>query len=313
MSGTTGRKAVLDGEFVEAAELTIPVTDAGFVLGVTVAEQIRTFGGQLFRLEEHVDRLFNSLRIVDVSVPHSREQIADLARQLAAANWSLERPDEDIGLSIFVTPGGYPTLDPRPSGPRLGMHTYPLPCELWADKFTEGERLSVVDFRQVPTACWPAELKCRSRMHYYLADKQARRLDPSSRAILLDLDGFVAEATTANVVVHHESEGIVCPPPEKILAGISVAVLAELAEAEGVAWTHRDIRVEELTTASEVLLSSTSVCALPVSAVNGAPVGPSPFEPGPIYQRLIARWNELTGVDVAEQARLIASRRSGEA
>lgn len=306
--------AVLNGRFIDADDLTIPVSDAGFVLGVTVAEQIRTFGGRLFRLEQHLERLFNSLQIVGVEIEFSAADLQQQATELAARNWPLIDPADDIGLSIFVTPGGYSTLEPEPAGPRVAMHTYPLPFQLWADKFTSGQRLSIVDVRQVPTVCWPAELKCRSRMHYFLADREAQQIDAASRALLLDTEGFVCEASTANVVLYLEGEGFICPRPEKILPGISVAVLQELAAAEGIAWTHRDIVTCELHAADEILLSSTSVCTLPVSAINcrdsqGATVSFDLPCPGPLYQRMLARWNELTGIDVATQATAGALRR----
>ena len=75
-----------------------------------------------------------------------------------------------------------------------------------------------------PRACWPPELKCRSRMHYYLADRQADARYPGSRALMLDVDGFVTETTTSNIVLFEKERGLVMPPRRKILPGITLSV-----------------------------------------------------------------------------------------
>jgi len=180
------------------------------------------------------------------------------------------------------------------------MHTVPLHFAGWAAKYDQGQPLQIVDTRQVPVECWPAELKCRSRMHYYLADREAAAADPQARALLLDLQGRVIEASTANVVFHFPDRGLVSPPKERILPGISVATLQQLAEAAGIAWQESDLTADDVLAADEILLSSTSVCVLPVTRVNGRPVGVD--APGPVYRRLLDDWSELVGLDIRQQA-----------
>jgi branched-subunit amino acid aminotransferase/4-amino-4-deoxychorismate lyase len=102
----------LNGRFIPAAELTIPAYDAGFVLGATVSEQLRTFGGKLFKLDEHLARLRRGLEITSIDAGCTDEQLATWANELAAANHKLLDPADDLGLSIFVTPGPYATLAP---------------------------------------------------------------------------------------------------------------------------------------------------------------------------------------------------------
>jgi branched-subunit amino acid aminotransferase/4-amino-4-deoxychorismate lyase len=155
--------------------------------------------------------------------------------------------------------------------------------------------------RQVPEACWPAALKCRSRMHYYLADHAAERLDPGARAVLLDLDGCVSEASTANIVMLRRSEGLVSPPRERILPGVSLTVLAELAAELGIPWHFRPFGWEELAAADEILLCSTSPCVWPVTRLNRRPLEPGAA--GETYRRLLQAWGASVGVDIAEQAR----------
>jgi branched-subunit amino acid aminotransferase/4-amino-4-deoxychorismate lyase len=215
-----------------------------------------------------------------------------------------------LGLSIFVTPGPYATFDtvaPR-SGPSIGMHTYPLPFHLWQDKYERGQSLVVTEVMQVPPECWPVELKCRSRMHYYLADKRAREIEPDSRALLLDASGEVVEASTANVLIYRSGEGLVSPPREVILPGVSVATLEELAAGLGIEFVHRRLEVSDVASADEVLLCSTSPCVWPVTRVSGRPIGGG--QCGPIARRLLTAWSQTVGLDIAVQSARFATRQS---
>ena len=300
--------AYLNGQIVDAQAAVIPATDAGFVLGVTVAEQLRTFGGKLFRLDRHLQRLSHSLEIVGIDPGVPLAELGRGAEEMADRNHRLLDPDDDLGLSIFVTPGPYATFDtvaPR-SGPTVGIHTYPLPFHLWHDKYEAGQSLVVTDVMQVPSACWPAELKCRSRMHYYLADKKARQVEPGARALLLDASGQVVEASTANVLIFRANEGLISPPREAILPGVSVAVLAELAAGMKIPFVHRRLDPADIAAAGEVMLCSTSPCVWPVTRFSGQPIGNGRC--GPVVKELLKKWSQLVGVEVAAQAARFARR-----
>lgn len=303
--------AYLNGELIPASKASLQVYDAGFVLGVTVAEQVRTFAGRLFRLEQHLARLSRSLEIVEVDPGVSMSELETAAVALAERNHALLEEGDDLGLSIFVTPGPYATMaavaqEAGNTGPTICMHTYPLPFRLWADKYERGQSLVVSDIQQVPAACWPPELKCRSRMHYYLADKKARQVRPDARALLLDHEGFVLEASTANVIIYNRGEGIVSPPKEKILPGVSVGTVAELAAGSGIPFLHRDLRVEDVCQADEVMLCSTSPCVWPVVNLSGSAIGAG--APGEMFARLLAAWSGLVDVDIKTQAERFAGR-----
>jgi branched-subunit amino acid aminotransferase/4-amino-4-deoxychorismate lyase len=292
--------AYLQGKLIPADALAVPVYDAGFVQGTTVAEQLRTFGGQLFRLEAHLDRFERSLEIAGVHLPFSREQLAAMADDLAARNHPLLAAGDDLGLCLFATPGPYAAMAPAAAGgPLVALHTYPLPFSLFAEKYTAGESLVAPQVPQIAANVLPRELKCRSRMHYFLADQQARQADPRARALLLDEDGCVLEATTANVLIVRDGE-LVSPPRKRILHGISLETTCELAQQEGIHCEERELRIDDVLAADEVLLTSTSTCILPVLRVNGRPIGGGVI--GPVYRQLLAAWCDLTKVDIALQA-----------
>jgi branched-subunit amino acid aminotransferase/4-amino-4-deoxychorismate lyase len=143
-------------------------------------------------------------------------------------------------------------------------------------------------------------------MHYYLADLQARRIEPGARALLLDADGHVLEVSSANICIFSREQGLVSPPQEKILPGVSIAVIAELARTLAIPFVHRDLTVDELLRADEVLLCSTSPCVWPVLRLNGQTIGGG--TPGEIFQSLLTAWSELTGVNIQLQAERFAQR-----
>jgi branched-subunit amino acid aminotransferase/4-amino-4-deoxychorismate lyase len=299
--------AYWNGTLLPASQLVVPVWDTGFVQGVTVAEQLRTFNGRLFRLDDHLERLRSSLEIVGIELPIPLDELGRLAGDLAARNHRLLAPGDDLGLSLFVTPGPYRAFaPPEARGPSIGMHTYPVAFGAFADKYECGERLIVTDVRQVPSNCWPAALKCRSRMHYFLADRAARQQDPGARALLLDQQGNVSEASTANFLLYRRDTGLVLPPRENILPGVSIAAVEELARQVGVALRNQEFRLDDVWSADEAFLSSTSPCLLPVVTIDGRPVGDG--RPGPLFQQLISAWSRRVGLDIVEQARRFAAR-----
>lgn len=294
--------AYLNGKFLPLSQTAIGIFDVGFVQGVTVAEQLRTFRGKLFRLEMHLERLARSLEIVGLDPGRPLAELGQIAEELVERNGRILDKGDDQGATIFVTPGisaAYSAVA-QPSGPTVAVHTQPLSFGQWAEIYRTGDSLVVTDVVQVPSACWPRELKCRSRMHYYLADKKARQIQPGARALLLDEDSLVAEASTANVVIYRSSEGLLSPPKEDVLPGVSIAVLEELAGKLGVAFAHRPLSVADVAGANEVLLCSTSPCVWSVTRLNGRAIGDG--KPGATYQRLQAAWNELVGLDIAAQA-----------
>src|SRR4029079_18600733 len=127
------------GQWIPASQAVIPVYDAGFVLGATVTEQLRTFRGELFRLPEHLERLRASLELSGIEPQESLNDMADIAARVVAHNFQLVDPDDDLGLCIFITPGPYAAMaEGDRSPPTVGLHTYRLPFHLWAELYRIG-------------------------------------------------------------------------------------------------------------------------------------------------------------------------------
>ena len=290
--------AILNGERIPRERMSISVSDSGFALGATVSEKLRTFNGRLFRLDEHLHRLSYSMQVIGINEPDMVVLKSD-AGFLVGHNHSLLQPGDDLILTLFVTPGPMAgSSDDR--RPTIGMHTAPLPFDQWSAKYTDGESLVVSTIRQVSGNCWPAQLKCRSRMHYYLADSEAGRRRLGARAVLLDQDEFLSEASTAAVLLYRVDEGLLAPKAEKTLPSVSVAMVKFLADNLSISFQHRDLPRDDIYSADEIFLAGTSSCLLPVVAVDDVPIGAA--VPGEIFHRLIEAWSRYVGVDIVAQA-----------
>jgi branched-chain amino acid aminotransferase len=305
----SGEVAWADGRVLPRADLAVPLGDAGFVLGATVTEQLRTIGGRLFLIDEHLARLQESLTVVGIVPPVTLAAIAAAAEAVATHNHAVAvaarggstEPGPDLGLVVFVTPGDLPAQhEGHGSPPRVVVHTFPLAFRLWAEAYDRGVALRTVGTRQVPDACWPVHAKVRSRLHYHLADREAHAAEPGARAVLEHLDDRISETSTANIAVVCNG-GITVPPPADALGGVSLAFARRLAERLGIPWYERSLRAADLAAADEILLTSTPSCILPGTRFDGQAVGSG--GPGPVYRRLLDAWSADVGLDIAAQAR----------
>ncbi|NDC52744.1 MAG: hypothetical protein EBZ74_00280 [Planctomycetia bacterium] len=296
--------AWLDGAAIPRSDLALPVGDAGFVLGAAVTEQLRTFAGRLFLVESHAARFQDSLAIAGIEPALPVEAVFAAAARVAAHNHPLGPAGGDLGVVVFATPGDFPAQhEGRGSPPRVAVHTFPLAFRLWARAYDEGVSLRRVPVAQVPATAWPPGLKCRSRMHYHLADRAAAAAEPGARAILCHADGRVSETSTANVAVVRGGT-IEAPPPADALAGVSLAYARDLAADLGIAWHEKSLTLADLAGADEVLLTSTPNCILPATRLDGRAIGSG--RPGGVYSRLLAAWSDRVGLDIAAQARFAA-------
>lgn len=314
-SNVTEPLVYLSGRTVPASQAHLAIYDGGIVLGATVTEMTRTFNRKLFRLSDHIDRIYRSLKYVRFDVGLSKAEMIQISEDLVANNFKLLADYEEIGLIHFVTPGEYKTYAGSAGGgappkPTVCIHTFPLPFELWAKRMELGVRVFTPSIRHVPPQCYDPKMKYRSRMHYYLADQEARAGDPEAIALLLDLDGNVTETSGANFLIV-EKGTIVSPTLRNTLPGVSRQTVIELAADLGIPFVERDFQVFNVMNAEEAFLTTTPYCVMPVSHINGAAIGMG--TPGPVAKRLLAAWSERVGVDIAKQIADVAVKRMASA
>ncbi len=303
--------AYFRGAFVPASNAVLPVYDAGFVQGATATQQIRTFGGRLFRLTAHVERLFATLEYLGIVIRETHSRLIEISEELVAHNRPLAGADAELGLIQFVTPGPQEAYskacDPPPAlGPTVCVHTFPLDLGRWVEPLRAGVMLKTVARRQVPAECWSPSYKIRSRLHYYLAEREARQANPLAWPLLLDFGGNVSESSIANVLVVKDG-AIVSPPADSILPGISRATVLELAAALGIPTHERAVSIAQAQQSDELLLTSTPFCMLPAVTLDDRPIGGG--YRGPVFEAILDAWSDLVGVDI--EAQILAARTSG--
>lgn len=293
----------LNGRTVPASQAHIAIYDAGIVLGATVTEMTRTFNHRSWRLEQHLDRLFRSLKYTRMNISETRAQLTAATLEVVNHNARLLDKSGELGIIHFVTAGEYPTyvgsagVTARTT-PTVCCHTFPMPWELWAKKMLSGVHVVTPSIRHVPPQCCDPKMKYRSRMHYYLADHEARLADPDAIALLLDLDGNITETSGANFQIVSNG-AIISPTTRNTLPGISRAMVMELAGKLGIPFVERDFQVHDVINADEAFLSTTPYCLMPVTRINGVSIADG--KPGPVYRRLMDAWSQEVGLDIERQ------------
>ncbi|MCI0464716.1 MAG: aminotransferase class IV [Gemmataceae bacterium] len=293
--------AYLEGRLIPQAEACLPLHDAGVVMGATITDLCRTVRHRLYRWPDHLARFRRSCRSAHIRLALPDDELTRRAEELTAHNASLLRPGQDLALVLLATPGavGYYAGLPGAAGdapPTFAMHTFPLPLARYRALFEDGARLVVPSTRHVPAVCVDPRLKQRSRLHWWLAEREARLTDPTASALLLDLDGYITETAAANLLIVRAGQ-VLTPPRHSVLEGVSLLVVEELCAELGIPFAERPLRLHDCLNADEAMLASTPYCLAPVGRINGSPL-PCP---GPVFERLLARWGETIGLNIRQQ------------
>lgn len=293
----------LNGSFVPASEAKLNIYDLGLVLGATLTEMTRTFSHRPYRTEDHIARLYRSLKFAGIDAPLSPEEMLDRTHELVESNCRLIGPEKDLGIVHFVTPGENALYAGSagaagPMRPTTCIHSFPLRHSLWRHLFTEGAHVVTPSIRHIPPQCLEPKMKNRSRLHWYLADQQAHNVDPSAIPLLLDLDGNVTECAGSNFVIV-KGNTIVSPTPRNILWGVSLETVKKLAPEIGMEFVEMEFQPYDVVNADEAWLTTTPYCLAPCTRINRIPIGSG--RPGPCFARMITAWSGRVGLDIAAQ------------
>ena len=295
--------AYSNGEIVPLEQARYWPNDLAIIYGEIVYEATRTFGGQPFKLQAHIERLYRSLRYCRMDPGLSAEELTAVTLEVVERN----RPDLPDGSDTWIfhniTRGShpqFPDVGRGDAGPSVLVWTHELGFKYWYRSYEEGAHCVTPSIRQVSIATQDPRMKTRSRMAFALAEQEVRALAPGAYPLLLDAEGRIAEATGANFML--VCDGVILTPRSGSgLAGVSLNMVRELSADLGVEVREADLTLYDVFTADEALLSSTPYCVLPVTRVNGTEVGDG--QPGELFARLIDAWSETVGVNIIDQAR----------
>jgi branched-subunit amino acid aminotransferase/4-amino-4-deoxychorismate lyase len=236
-------------------------------------------------LKEHIARFRNSCDICHIPQTIVDAKLAGLAQELLERNMDAGESDGDFVLIMLATPGEY--------SPNLILSIEPIDPLRYRPLIERGARLVVPSTRQLPAESIPAQAKMRSRMHWWIAEREAKEVDPAASAILLDAGGHLTETASANIAIV-QSGTILTPPRSSVLDGISLRVVEELCRQDGIPFADRPLSLEDCFSAEELLLTSTPYGVCGVSSLNGRPI---PWRSS-ILRQLHESWSRLVGVDI---------------
>ena len=294
------RVAYHNGEIKPESRVLVSFRDRGFKFGEAVFDTARTVEHKPFKLEEHVDRLFQSMRYLQIDAGLTRSEFLSISNEVLERNLHLIGPDDDYWLFQRVSPGtADPFLGEKAAEPTVIVECTPLPLEARAPLFRDGVRVQIPATRRTPPDAVSPRAKTQNYINLQLADREVRSQDPNAWAVLLDHDGNIAEGLGSNIFFVRDGE-LLTPRARFVLPGISRETVIDLAGEEGIAVHETDLDLFDAFTSDECFLTSTSLCMVPVSSINGRPIGEGNV-PGPVTARLVEAYKRLLDFDFVAQ------------
>lgn len=290
----------IDGRIVARPEAAVSVFDAGFQSGDAVWEGLRLYQRVVFRLSAHLERLEASARALRIVLPLDREHMMEAVYQIIDANHFTD----GIHLRLIVTRGERSTsgMDPTTAPPRGSLIIIPEPKPVVADPAPLTLATSPIR-RSRPDVLDPT-IHHANQLNSILARLSAQDANADA-ALMLDADGFVAEADTANIFCVTDG-AVLTPRPRACIRGITRGAVIALGRRLGYDVREGDLHLHEFYSASEVFLVGTLSELVPVSAVDGRCIGDG--APGPVWRDLLSAYRHLVVEECAAELHTLGTR-----
>ncbi len=264
----------LNGQFLPQDQAFVPVLDRGFVFGDGVYEVIPVYGSRLFRLDEHLHRLQNSLDGIRLANPLSNAQWCEMLQTLIGKNGGGEQ-----SVYLQITRGVAPRDHAFPANAKPTIFAYSNPLLPVADKYLQHgvKAISLQDFR------WQnCHLKTIALLPNILLRQAA--IDAGAMEAILIRDNQITEGAATNIFI--VKDGVIKTPPKGpfLLPGVTRDLVLELASQHGMPYQEVFFSPDELKAADEVWLSSSTKEVLAITELDGAPVGKG--QPGPVWAQM---------------------------
>ena len=295
------RTAYFNGKFVPETDVVMPFRDRRFNRGDGRFDMTRTFDGRIFRLQEHVERLYRSLAYLRIDIGLEPKEVVAISEEVVARNEHLRAAAGDWWVAQRVSRGVDAIGDEgwAHTGPQLIVDCTPLPLKARAAQFRDGIDVIVPSIRRTPPSMLSPRAKTHNYLNLILADKEVKSANATAWSVLLDERGNLCEGIGSNIFVVR-NDRLYTPREQYVLPGVSRRTAIELAGALGIPCEERDLDVYDAVTADEVFLTSTSLCVCGVRSVNGQKIGGGTV-PGPITQRITRAYVEHVGTDFVAQ------------
>lgn len=279
------RLIYLNGRFVPEEQATVSVFDHGFLYGDGVFEGIRAYDGRVFRLEDHVQRLFDSAQAIMLSIPLSQKEMCEAILETLRKNDLRNAYIRPIVSRGYGDLGLDPNKCPKPTVIIIAIDWGAMYGDLYEVGLTA---ISVAVRRNSPDSL-PPNIKSLNYLNNILAKIEAN-VKGGNEAIILDSRGLVSEGSGDNIFVIKEGQ-ISTPHTISNLKGITRAAVMELAEIKGNPIQEKEMGLFDLYTADELFVTGTAAEVAPVTKVDGRVIGTG--KPGPITKELMAAFKKL--------------------
>lgn len=283
-------KVFLDGQLVDSADAMISVFDHGLLYGDGIFEGIRIYDGNVFRLEEHLERFEYSAKAIMLKMPWSRQEISDAVCDTCRANGLKDgyirlvatRGVGDLGLS--------PWNCPKPSLICIADKIKLYPQE----HYEKGLAIVTVPTRRMNPAALSPAIKSLNYLNNIMAKMEAQQFG-ALEAIMLNDQGLVAECTGDNVFIVQKGKIYTPDAQQGALRGITRDAIFDIAAKIGVPIEEHDMTRYDIWTADECFLTGTGAEVIPVVKLDGREVGTG--KPGPIFKQVLEAFHELVRQD----------------
>jgi branched-chain amino acid aminotransferase len=288
-----GLKIYLDGGFVDESEARVSVFDHGLLYGDGVFEGIRAYGGRVFRLREHIERLYESAKMIMLDIGISSQEMFEVVLE------TLRRNNLSEGyVRLVVTRGkGDLGLDPRKC-PRSTVICIAAQITLYPEELYEkGLDIVTASTQRNAVNAVNAKVKSLNYLNSVLAKIEAN-LAGVSEALMLNSDGYVCECTGDNVFIVKRGRVLTPPTYLGLLEGVTRNAVLELAAKLGYPVSETAFTRHDVYTADESFLTGTAAELVPVVRVDGRTIGDG--KPGPVTRAVLAEFRKLAVVDGPE-------------
>ena len=283
-------KIYLDGRFVDAADAKISVFDHGLLYGDGIFEGIRLYQGNVFRLEEHLERLWHSAKAIMLTIPLARAEMAAAVCEACRQNGLRDgyirlvvtRGVGDLGLA--------PWLCAKASVIIIADKIALYPPEYYATGLT----VVTVPTRRMGAAAVPPVVKSLNYLNNILAKLEARQAG-AQEAVMLNDEGFVAECTGDNIFIVQKGRLFTPAAQQGGLKGITRETIFDIARGLGLPAEEHDLTRYDLWTADECFLTGTGAEVIPVVKLDSREIGSG--KPGPVTQRVLAEFRKRVLVE----------------
>ena len=283
-------KIYLDGKLVDEADAKVSVFDHGLLYGDGIFEGIRLYGGNIFRLEEHLERFEYSAKAILLDMPMTRAQWSQAICDTCRANGLVDgyiravvtRGVGDLGLA--------PWLCAKPSYFIIASKISLYPAE----HYEKGLAIVTVPTRRIGPAALPATIKSLNYLNTILGKIEARQ-SGALEAIMLNEQGYVAEATADNVFIVHKGQILTPAASQGALAGITRSTIIDIARDLAIPERDANLTRYDIWCADECFLTGSGAEVIPVVKLDGRVIGTG--QPGPVTKRILAEFRRRVLVE----------------